>query len=125
MVAEFTDVVKQARRLCEAQEECEECPIFQECNGSGCIGWDDENETKALEQKVMDWAAEHPEPRLPTWEEWQDATFPDALCDVCPRVFGVAPMDGCMNVSCDDCMSAHIPANIAEKLGIKPIGGDA
>jgi hypothetical protein len=76
-----------------------------------------------IERIVMDWAAEHPEPRLPTWKEWQDATFPDALCDVCPRVFGVAPMDGCMNVSCDDCMSAHIPADIAEKLGIKPIGG--
>jgi hypothetical protein len=80
-------------------------------------------EVEKIERIVMDWAAENPEPRYPTWKEWQDATFPDALCDMCPRVFGVAPMDGCVNVSCDDCMRAHIPADIAKKLGVKPIGG--
>ncbi len=127
-MAEFQDVMRQAKRMCKGYKNCGGCPLWEEdggCKlGDAPMNWRP-GELREIDGIVMQWAVENPEPRYPSWEEWQDATFPDALCDICPRPFGFAPMDGCVNVSCDDCMSASIPADIADKLGIKPVGGDA
>ena len=37
--------------------------------------------------------------------------------------FGCAPEESCANISCEDCTKRPIPADIAEKLGVKPIKG--
>lgn len=69
------------------------------------------------------WAAEHPAPRYPTWREWQGRTFPDASDLIGPCSF--APMErfGCENLRgrCRECRGEPIPADIAAKLGIRPI----
>ena len=132
-MAEFQVVMKQAKRMCEAQGcSCGECGLHKKYNLCPLCAHQDDlipadwelSNLNDIERIVMDWAENNPEPRYPTWKEWQERTFPDALCDMCPRMFGIAPMDGCVNMSCDDCTNAHIPADIAEKLGLKLIGGE-
>ena len=66
------------------------------------------------------WAAEHPVPRYPTWREWQKSTFSGATASVFPCSYVSRAELGCCGV-CDTCRNKPIPADIAEKLGIKPI----
>lgn len=68
------------------------------------------------------WAAEHPEPRYPTWNEWQHSMFPDAGDNMNPCSF-LSHRECKCNwwSSCDECREQPIPADIAAKLGIKPI----
>lgn len=70
------------------------------------------------------WAEEHPVPRYPTWREWYTTTFPDVdkgRFYVCPGHFGDGDRNTCGNYHCGQCVDRPIPADIAEKLGIKPI----
>ena len=128
-MAQFVEVMKQARRMCNMQKNtCKDCPVGT-MEGRICrlnvieISEDDVE----VERIVMDWAAEHPEPVYPSWEEAWKKLFPEA--DVkrvfCPEVFGDKyKCDWCYdddyNDSCDECLDRPIPAEIAEKLGIKP-----
>ena len=76
------------------------------------------------ERIVMDWAAENPEPRYPTWKEWQDTNFPNNDALMRPCIFESEEYFECkLEIDCEKCMNKPIPADIAEKLGIKPIGG--
>lgn len=70
---------------------------------------------------IMQRAAEHPEPRYPTWMEWQKANFPDAQVALFPCNFARCHKNfsGCFE--CDFYRESAIPADIAQKLGIKPI----
>lgn len=76
---------------------------------------------------VMDWAAEHPEPRYPSWNRWFRETFPDSIyaTSPCPNTFCRVcdPTAYHGEVECYECKGKPIPADIAEKLGIKPMGG--
>ena len=67
------------------------------------------------------WAAEHPAPRYPTWREWQHSMFPDAEGYMSPCEFGNRDRFNCEKKKCDECRGQQIPADIAAKLGIKPI----
>ena len=70
----------------------------------------------------MDWAAEHPEPVYPNWEEGWRQIFPDAKYTPCPGNFGIKYIvPDCAYRVCTDCKSSPMPAEVAEKLGIKPI----
>lgn len=112
-MAEFKYVMRQRARMCKAFEAC--C-YYCELEGVGCDGSVLENLDR-VERTIMDWAAEHPEPRYPTWNEWYQEYLPDAPLK-CPRAF----MDTrCEPWPCDRCLSEPIPADIAQKLGIKPI----
>ena len=101
-MAEFVEVIKQARRMCRSNS-CDSCTLPELYEGM-CV-WDstpseftDEIIAK-IESKTLQWAAEHPEPpeppepQYPTWAEWQKENFPNS--------------------------NLPIPAEIAEKLGIK------
>lgn len=122
-MAEFTEIMRQARRLCAAydgmcaQGNCpldtgETCGLFPDHDG------EDYNE---LERIIMDWAAEH-SPVYPSWEEGWRMLFPDAKFVPCPGCFGhqycVAE---CASVTCSECKGRPLPAEVAKKLGIKPI----
>lgn len=126
-MAEFAEVMRQAKRMCDACSDCYGCPFRNndhQCKYTHLLDSDATFEDVTdFECIVMKWAAANPEPRYPAWREWQDANFPDALCDVCPKVFGYAPEEDCADISCEDCAKRSIPADIAKKLGIKPIGG--
>lgn len=98
-MAEFSMVMKQAARLCSAQKQCAGCPLCAADHAlcelrKNVMRKFSEHEARRVDNIVMDWAAKHPEPRYPTWREWLRLEMDEA-----------------------------IPADIAEKLGIKPIGG--
>lgn len=68
------------------------------------------------------WAAEHPAQRYPTWRKWYTTTFPDVeRFFICPGHFGDGDKNACSNYHCGECVNRTIPADIAAKLGIKPI----
>lgn len=122
-MAQFSEVMRQAKRMCESFSDghCSECPIGDanvlEC-GITVTSWMDCEE---VERRVMQWAAEHPEPVYPTWDEWQNSVFPDAEIDIIPCTFGSRDRLNCfLNKKCSTCKVQQIPADIAEKLGIKP-----
>lgn len=122
-MAEFTEVMRQAQRLCAAHidGDCALCPLFgvlTGCKGNVCNACD----TKEIQNIVFNWAAEHPEPVYPTWREWQNANFPNADSIIHPCVFESEEYFNCVNKnSCECCENERIPADIAEKLGVKPI----
>lgn len=64
-MAEFTTVLKQLRRMC-VDNACNDCPVCDKyCRVlDECDSIMSESE---VERIVMRWAAEHPEPKYPTW----------------------------------------------------------
>ena len=118
-MAEFKEVLKQARRMCNGiGRRC------GECEATSCLVDVDEG----FEEMIMKWAADHPEPKYPTWMEWWDKNFAGngrrmlTPCSfVAPSELGCSiGKDGCM-VAPYKCWHTHIPADVAEKLGIEPV----
>ena len=129
-MAEFFEVMKQTRRMC-ASVSCNNC-ILPRHSDEMCILEDapvklTDEEIAEIEAKTMKWAAENPEVRYPTWQEWNDLNFPDSddyntPCGFMPKKKVEALMGKkCINLSCSQCIKSPIPADIAEKLGIQPI----
>lgn len=124
-MAEFTEIMHQARRLCAAHGGMcitNNCPLD---NGETCrINVDHDGEDyNELKRIIMDWAAEHPEPVYPNWEEGWKQIFPNGIDTPCPSEYGKKYGRDCINLSCRSCKQRPMPAEVAEKLGIKPIGG--
>ena len=122
-MAEFVDVMWQAKRLCAAHGgmcNSRNCPLD---NGEACrLAADQDGEDYSdVERIIMAWAAEHPAPRYPTWREWQHSMFPGAGANMYPCSFMSYVKSECDGSSCSECVNRTIPADIAEKLGIKPI----
>ena len=118
-MAEFADVMRQAKRMCD-NCGCGECQLN---NGEVCrLGTDHDGEDYSdVERIIMAWASEHPEPRYPTWNEWQHSMFPDASEKMIPCSFASMDKLGCAGFRCKECREQPIPADIADKLGIKHI----
>lgn len=128
-MAEFSDVMKQARRMCNEIDDCDQCGLMTDdgcCFDMMACKLTD----REIENVIMQWAAANPEPRYPTWVEWWDENFQGkgrrmlTPCSfVPPAELGCSiGMDGCMKAPYK-CWHTPIPADVAEKLGIKPIGG--
>lgn len=125
-MSEFAETMHQARRMCAAHggmcsandcplnnEDADACRLLPDHAGEGYVD---------VERVIMDWAKEHPEPVYPTWEEGWKQLFPDAKNTPCPDCFGIEyRVPECAYLSCADCKSHPMPADVAEKLGIKPI----
>lgn len=72
---------------------------------------------------IEKWARENPEV-YPSWVDGWRAVFPNSAGVPCPMTFDtryVCEASGSSS-SCDKCKAHPIPADIAEKLGIKPVG---
>ena len=124
-MAEFQEVCRQWRRMCD-KHTCSRnkdaftglpiCPIAAKHEGYPCdedpIDWT-EKATKQLEEIVMSWAAEHPEPVYPKWSEWIETQYLQTRKEV---EHGHEPLSTWM-------LTTRIPADIAEKLGIEPKEG--
>lgn len=135
MMAEFCEVMRQAKRMCESYgAECGPCVLHERYGLCPlCAQTDDHipadwklDKMLVVEHFVMDWAVAHPEPRYPSWNAVWNLLFPDAIENhpPCPRYFiGGKRIDGYCIGKCAECKKLPIPADIAEKLGIKPIGG--
>lgn len=123
-MSEFSEVMRQAKRMCNGLNDCDECQLRDVFDVVGCPFAYDSVDMRNVEKPVMDWAAAHPEPRYPTWKEWQDANFPNNDALMRPCIFESEEYFNCKQENgCETCMNKPIPADIAEKLGIKPIGG--
>ena len=122
----FVEVMKQARRMCKEMDECEVCPLydgFNECcllsDGPLCHM---DSDFVRYEADIMKGAVENPEFRFPTWHEWANEQFPDADKGMRTCAFISKERANCMaQDTCNDCRNQPIPADIARKLGIKPI----
>lgn len=123
-MAEFTEVMRQVKRMCDAtvSEKCHECTLWRpETESCSLYGDDDGVDYADMERRVMAWAAEHPAQRYPTWREWQERMFQYRDRNISPCEFDVSSRFNCKWKSCGQCMDEPIPADIAEKLGIRPI----
>lgn len=108
-MAEFQEVMKQWRRFCKSHNNCGEC----EFDGKGICGEAHLSDVpySDMELRIMSWAAENPEPVYPTWAEWLSAV----------DVIGINPEKGFILIKPE--FNHHIPADIAQKLGIEPKEG--
>lgn len=130
-MAEFKEVMKQAKRMCNAYPVgCYECPLSTVKGNCMLYETPDHMQpdaTAKIEQTVTDWAKEHPEPRYPSWEEAWNKLFPGAVGGVpCPKYFISEKQydEMCIGNDCERCLESPLSADIAEKLGVKPIGGE-
>lgn len=93
-MAEFSEVMRQAKRMCKAHVYCEDCPWESPC----IYGSIEEVDYEAFERTVMDWAAAHPEPVYPTWYEYLTSIYSTTWQIIAEK---------------------HIPTDKAELLGVK------
>ena len=124
----FTDVMRQWRRMCKAFSEtpdCEGCPI-EDMTEHGCDGiysdeFADVVDWNEFARRVMQWAEENPEPVYPTWLEWltEIGVFEQILSGdyryyVCGKPLCAIPTENIFK---------PMPQEYAEKLGLKPKEG--
>ncbi len=127
-MAEFVEVMKQARRMCKSIDCCGDCPLLDAsielCYLDKCPKEYNDKDFIRHEAAIMKWAAENPESRFPTWREWQQEHFRDGANMIRPCEFMSSADAHCFDYmytyGCRDCANQPIPADIAEKLGIKP-----
>lgn len=113
--------------MCKEHDECGDCALREMADKADIycpIQTMRKLDAAKVEAAVMDWAAKHPEPRYPTWKEWQDTNFPNNDALMRPCIFESEEYFNCkQEIGCEKCVNKPIPADIAEKLGVKPIGG--
>lgn len=126
-MAEFVEVMMQASRICNTYKQCDGCPIRAYHNDEIICAFN--IPLNALyktmvvnrEAQIMQWANEPPETHYPTWREWQFIIFSDAAIAIKPCAFMPANRINCKSHDkCNHCREQPIPADIAERLGIKP-----
>ena len=113
----FREVMHEVNRLCMAQNNCDnDCPL----ENIGCCGnfgahCSNPLQVERIEDTVMAWAAEHPVV-YPMWCEW---LAEKGVVDVARM-----PVDYSGGIVTEikpiGKMYEHIPADIAQKLGIEP-----
>lgn len=110
-MAEFGDVMVGLARMCRYMHgECYErhCPLALKAFCSKPVHSYTAEDIQEVEEIVVKWVAEHPEPEYPTWEEWLNTT---PFIDKVKRNSGTYKTYN---------WKKPIPADIAEKLGIEP-----
>lgn len=116
IVAEFQEVARHWKRMCERYwtvTSCHGCPIAEhEKAYEACSAY--ETDVVKMEELVMVWAAEHPEPVYPTWKEWLEEQR------VVVHFDSVSEKGTKVKWELTNKSNCRIPAEIAEKLGIKP-----
>lgn len=128
-MAEFQEVMRQFDRMCKANAGCYNCPLHEPDGISdNCSIGAFVNGSERIEREVMDWAAEHPEPVYPTWEEWlTDMGVFEPLSsnpNMIQKNVGQVQLNGIPVYAMPTTkVFVPIPADIAEKLGIQPKEG--
>lgn len=114
-MAEFVQVMPQFMRLCDSYKHCDDCPIRQAGFNCDC---DHQGYSKTgaaeIEHIIMSWAAEHPEPVYPTWKEWLEEQR------VVVHFDSVNEKGKKVKWELTNKSNCPIPADIAEKLELKP-----
>ena len=126
-MAEFSEVMRQAQRMCDHRRKrgltCIDCDAMHIC---GFKIWDVGLDTLCADaDAVMAWAAEHPEPVYPTWGEWlmEQMVIAERMRPKYDYTNGERTDELERTgeyIALDSEMKKQIPADIAEKLGIEP-----
>lgn len=125
-MSDFVQVMKDWRRLCETiQSEnqqtssggwCKGCPVQGVCVIDTEIKDTTDKGLAMIGERIQSWAAENPEPVYPSWGEWLHNLHVVGVHATCaPEQNIYYPIVGMFNTP--------IPADIAEKLGLKPKEG--
>lgn len=112
-MAEFQEVIRQWGRMCNSSDRisCENCKLYPVLPEDICRNVPDVETAQLIEQEVMAWAAKHPEPVYPTWYEYLHG-------------LGITKFYEGQHVCIDfHKVMERIPADIAQKLGLKPKEG--
>lgn len=130
-MADFVQTMKDWKRMCNAMGQEDEYTACDKCDlqDFGCPAIYekecDSADWKHVERVVAKWAAEHPEPKYPTWAEWLlkvGAARRVPIGEPWPVEFA----DGSMLEPCYEIVvkeNEPIPADLAQKLGIEPKEG--
>ena len=117
-MAEFVETMRKLRELCNKRKNCEGCIMMNDitresmvCGASFAMP---SLPVEEVERRVAQWEAE--KSKYPSWAQAWKQLFPDAIPPCPAKNFGV---NGC-DYHCDECRARPIPAEIAEKLGIRP-----
>ena len=122
-MAEYKEVIKQFKRMCwkyQRELKCDDCPMYPSCNIGQCRKIAFERPAE-FERRVMAWAAENPEPKYPTWQEYLEQNHIVEV-DHMPRATSTTSNSTTyiQRVMTMARFYMPIPADIAEKLGIEP-----
>ena len=121
-MAEFKNVHRNMVRMCDAMRAedngCAPCPLDGICAKFITLS---EDAIATIERVVTEWATKHPEPVYPSWDEGWKQLFPNGIDTPCPSEYDAKYGHDCLKLSCLNCKRRSIPAEVAEKLGIKPI----
>ena len=118
-MAEFQEVMKDWKRMCEAMGQEDEYTACDKCDlrDFGCPAIYENECSNAdwnhVESVVVAWATEHPGPVYPTWVEWL------VKIGVIPHEIRLETADALMDTQ----LLKSIPADIAQKLGVEPKEG--
>ena len=118
-MAEYSAVIKEAKRMCWHYTQGgnhDKCPMYPACNVSQCRKIAFERPAD-FEERVMAWAAEHPEPVYPTWGDWF-AERGDLI-----KLWRNIKVCSAHGAGVIGFLYTTIPADIAQKLGIEPKEG--
>ncbi len=120
-MSEFQEVMRQIKRICSRYQNCEDagCILHDVC---GSLGYCSANAEQArqIEQRVKKWAAENPEPVYPTWFEWLERQGVAGMIKGEPYYDSKDREIYLNQPAFTPKAFDHIPATIAEKLGIEP-----
>lgn len=118
-MAEFQEVARQKHRMCMMYDKhgCEGCPLNNGDCGVLNMRFTDADTVTRVENAVMCWAAEHPEPVYPTWKEWLEEQR------VVVHFDSVSEKGTKVKWELTNKSNCRIPADIAENLGIEPKEG--
>lgn len=115
----FKDFAEMVVRICKHPDtDCRHCPLADDF---GCTHGYIIADILEKKEEIAKWLKEHREPVYPSWSDiWQE-WFPDAKSAPCPEIYFGVKCCYADDKSCAVCKDKPIPAEIAKKLGIKPI----
>lgn len=101
--------------------DCGTCPLkYVVCNKSNCE-WN-EDDYKAVENIVMEWAKEHPVAVYPTWTEWlrsMGMVSTGTVTETRHTLNSINITNKKADILCGDA-DKPIPEELAVKIGLKP-----
>ena len=135
-MADFQQTMRDWRRMCKTyttydddESCCDGCPImklaYSEHSCDAIFSdWAKSADWQDVETIITQWAAEHPEPKYPTWREWLIGLGVISFRSDFNKLVDPATTVTNVFVAClNDKASEPISAEIAQKLGLKPKEG--
>lgn len=106
-MAEFANIMHHLHRMCDLNVDgCSKCPLYHNPVCGDLTNMTADDIAKA-EMEIVSWAKRHPEPTYPSWLKWLHEQLPDMVGRDDHDAISILLLN-------------RVPADIAEKLGIRP-----